>query len=107
MKFGVRVAIIYIRGPGINYYSDPELEKEDALAGALAVELAVGLVGLLEAPAVGEDALERNALFGDELGALAHAHGAEGPGADEGDLAAQQVRAHVERHVAAFADVAG
>ena len=54
-----------------------------------------------------EDALEVDILVVDEPGALGHAHRAEGPRADERDLAAQQVGADVELHVAAFADVAG
>src|SRR5688500_2499409 len=83
------------------------LQKEHALAGALGVEGAVGLVGLLEPPAMTEDALEPNLPLGNEAGAFEHAHRTEGPGADQGDLPAQQVGAHIQRHVAAFAYVAG
>src|SRR5262249_56464218 len=73
----------------------------------LCVEAAVGLVGLLDAPAVGEDALELDLVVGDEARAFEHAHGAEGPRADQRDLAAQEVGADVQGDVAALADVAG
>ena len=54
-----------------------------------------------------EDALERDALLGDELGAFLHAHRAESPGADQRHLPAEEIGTHVERDIAALADVAG
>src|ERR1044071_2151553 len=83
------------------------LEQKYALTGRRRVEAAVGLVGLLDAPAVGEDALEVDLVVGDEARAFEHAHGAEGPRADQRDLAAQEIGADVQSDVAALADVAG
>src|SRR5437867_11736884 len=82
------------------------LEEEDAFTGGLGVEALVGLVGLLQAPAVREDSFQSDLVVGDEARAVEHAHGAEGPRADERDLAPQEIGAYVEGDVAAFADVA-
>src|SRR5437867_1818619 len=54
--------------------------QEDALAGGLGVEQFVGLLGLVEPPAVGEEGLDVDPAVGDELRAFGLAHLREGPG---------------------------
>src|SRR6267378_3533441 len=61
---------------------------------------------LLELPAVREDLLERNAIVDHEARAFGLPHRAERPRADQGELLAQQVAAHIERHLATLADEA-
>src|SRR5690349_20726243 len=80
--------------------------QEDALAARLAVEEAVGLLGLVERPAMGEEAVDVDLAVGDEAGAFGLADGREGPGAHQRHLAAQEVVADVERHRVALADEA-
>lgn len=53
--------------------------QKHALAGGLAVEQAVGGVGLVEAPAVGEQRVHVDPAVGDEAGAVGLADGREGP----------------------------
>src|SRR5688572_30839077 len=79
-------------------------EQEDALAGSLGVEQLVGLVGLVEGPALGEQALDVDAAVSDEACALALDHRGEGPGADHRQLLPDHVAANVERDAAALAD---
>src|SRR5581483_217648 len=81
--------------------------QDDALADRLRVEHAVGLLGLVEAPAVREELLHVDLVVGDELGAVGLALLGEGPRADQRHLPAQHVGAHVEGDLAALADEAG
>src|SRR6516225_6335920 len=56
---------------------------------------------------MGEELINGNVVIRDELGAVGLPLRREGPGADQRDLPAQQVRAHVERDLTALADIAG
>src|SRR6185295_19299418 len=89
--------------PTNNFICSSWLENDDALAGRLGVENAVGLVGLLELPAVREQRVDVDAVVDREARALELPHRAEGPRADDGELLAQHVAAHVEGDVAALA----
>src|SRR5215216_2930170 len=89
-------------GPGIT-----ASHQEHALAGGLAVEQLVGLVGLVEPPSVGEQLLDVDAAVGDELRAFGLAHLREGPRRDDRQLLPQHVGADVDRHLVALADKAG
>src|SRR5216684_116271 len=80
--------------------------QEHALARALPVEQAVGFLGLVECPAMGEEAVDIDLARRDEVGAFGLADAREGPGRDDGELLPQQVGADVERDVAALADEA-
>src|SRR6185437_3118588 len=75
--------------------------QEDALAGALAVEQPIGLLGLIERPAMGEQAVDVDPASRDEVGAFGLADAREGPGRDQGELLTQEVAADVERDAAA------
>src|SRR5580704_7036036 len=77
--------------------------REHALAGRLAVEELVGLGGLAEAEAVGEQPPERDLPVGHETRALPLTHAAEGPRGDQGELLADEVAADVEGRGAALA----
>src|SRR4030095_2285468 len=77
--------------------------QDDRLARGLRVEQPVGLLRLLEAPAVREQALHVDLPVGDEFGAFGLPLLRERPGADQRDLPAQEIRAHVERHLTALA----
>jgi hypothetical protein len=68
----------------------PSRLEDHALAGALRVEHPIGLLGLIKPPAVREQFFDRDAVVGDELGAVGLAVRREGPGADQRDLPAQQ-----------------
>src|SRR3984893_10250565 len=80
------------------------LHQEHALAAVLLVEQPIGLLGLIELPAVGEQFVHLDGAVGNELRALGLPHLRESPRADDGELLAQHVGAHVDRHVAALAD---
>src|SRR5215813_6149959 len=77
--------------------------QDHSLAGRLRVEQPVGLLRLLERPAVREQLLDVDLHVGDELGALGLPLLRERPRADECHLPAQEIRAHVERHLPALA----
>src|SRR5437899_13040614 len=79
------------------------LEDEDALARGLRVEEAVGLLGLVETPAMREQRAERNFAVGDEARAFFLAGVRERPRGVQGDLTPQQVLADLERDVVALA----
>src|SRR5690606_28797466 len=68
------------------------LRHEVALPGGLAVEAAVGLDGVVEGVTVGHQALERDLVVDDELGALGLADAAEGPRAVNRELLVDDVR---------------
>src|SRR5215471_2346987 len=85
-------------------FAPETLEDEDAFAGGLRVEEAVGVFGLLEAPAMGEQLAQRHLAVGDEAGAFLLAGVGEGPGGVERDLAAEEILADFERHVVALTD---
>src|SRR5215475_6546646 len=80
------------------------LEDEYPFAGGLGVEETVGLFGLVEVPAMGEEAAQRNLAVGDEARALLLAGIGERPRGVERDLAPQQILADVERDAVALAD---
>src|SRR6185312_17022359 len=75
-------------------------------AGALAVEQLIGLRGLIQRPAMGEQAVDVDPAPRDEVGALRLADARERPGRDQRELLAQEVAADVERDAAALADEA-
>jgi len=77
------------------------------LARRLGIEFPIGLLGLVQGPAVGEEGFDVDVVVGDEFGAVGLALGREGSGADQGDLAAQHVGADIDHHVAALAHIAG
>src|SRR5262245_9498609 len=79
-------------------------EREDALAGRLGVEEAVGLLGLLLAPLMGQQAAQRHLAIGDEARALLLAGVRERPRGVQRDLPAEQVLADLERDVVALTD---
>src|SRR5215211_1864201 len=79
------------------------LHQEDAFAVRLLVEQLVSLVRLVERPAVREQAVDVDLAFDAEGGALRLDDGGERPGGDQRHLAAQQMRADVDRDVAALA----
>src|SRR5436190_1379423 len=81
--------------------------QDDALARGLGVEQAIGLLGLVEAPAVREQLLDVDLAVRDEFGTVGLALLGEGPRPDQRHLPAQHVRADVEGHLAALADEAG
>src|SRR5215813_7967554 len=62
-----------------------------AFAGRLRVEQFVGLVGLVERPAMGEQRLDIDAAIGDEAGAFLLADRGEGPRRDDRELLPQHV----------------
>src|SRR4029079_16363045 len=82
------------------------VEDEDALAGGLRVEEAIGLVGLRKPEAVGEETLQRDATLHDEPRAFLLDQRAEGPRGVERQLAPEEVGAHVEGHLVPFPDEA-
>src|ERR1700730_11799581 len=97
----------------INVLRDPPsiavfpLDQEYALAGGLGVEQLVGLVRLIELPAVGEEFFDVELAVDDELRALGLSHLREGPGGDDRQLLPEHVGADVDRHLVALADKAG
>src|SRR5712691_8464425 len=82
------------------------LHQEHTLAAGLLVEQAVSLRGLVERPAVGEQVVHLDMAVGDEARAIGLADGRERPRADDGELLAQHVGAHLDGHAAALADEA-
>ena len=78
----------------------PPLKLEHALAGGLGVEEFVGGHRLVQLEAVGEQALHVDAVLDDEARAVRLALLVEGPGADQRDLAADQVLADLEGDLA-------
>ena len=74
--------------------------KDDTLARGLGVELGVGFFGLIKIPAIAEQGFDIYVMIRDELGTVSLTLAGKGPGTDQRDLAAQQVRAHVQSHVA-------
>src|SRR4029453_1005933 len=76
--------------------------QDDRLARRLRVEELVGFLRLVEPPAMREELLHVDAPVGHELGALGLALLRERPRAHQRHLPAQEVRAHVERHLAAL-----
>src|SRR6185437_4515650 len=86
------------------YEGGGKLHQEDAFAVGLLVEQLVGFVRLVERPFVGEQAVDVDPALDAERGALGLDDVREGPGGQQGDLPPQQVRADIDRHVAAFAD---
>src|SRR5713226_1427476 len=78
--------------------------QENAFAVRLLVEQLVGLLRLVECPAVREQLVDIDLALDAELGALGLDDGGESPGSDQRHLAPEQVRADVDRHVPAFAD---
>src|SRR5215472_1235760 len=81
--------------------------QDDGLARGLRIEELVGLFRLLELPAVGEELLDVHLEIRDDLGALGLTLFREGPGTDQRHLAAQEIWAHVERHLTALTHEAG
>jgi hypothetical protein len=77
--------------------------QENAFAVRLPVEQLVGLLRLVERPAVREQLVDIDLAVDAELRALGLDDGGEGPGRDQRHLAPEQVRADVDRHVAALA----
>src|SRR5499433_4429318 len=80
--------------------------QDDGLARGLRIEELVSLLRLLELPAVRKELLHIPAVVRNELGALGLALLRERPGADQRHLPAQEIGAHVQRHLAALADEA-
>ena len=80
---------------------------DHAFARGLRIEQPVRFLGLLELPAVREEAVDVDAAIGDVAGAVGLADGREGPRADQRDLPAQQIVADVQGDGVAFADEAG
>src|SRR6516165_7368675 len=89
------------RTPGLRL-----LHQEHALAGGLGVEQTIGLFGLVELPAAGEQLLDIDLALDDKARAVGLPLPREGPGADDRQLLAQHVGADVDRHIVAFADKA-
>src|SRR5262245_45617136 len=81
--------------------------QDDGLARALGVEDLVGLLCLLELPAVGEELLHVDIQVGDSLGAFGLTLLRERPGADQRHLPAEEIGTDVERHLTALADETG
>src|ERR1051326_2806714 len=97
-----------IRGSAVSFRKAASalmaLHQKHALAAGLLIEQPIGLLGLIELPAVGEQIVDLDAAVGDELRTLRLPHLGEGPRSDDGELLAQHVGAHVDRDVAALAD---
>src|SRR5438128_2124484 len=91
---GVRRRIL---GPGCSH-------QEDALAGGLGVEEAIGFLRLVQFPLVGEEAVDIDLAVDDKLRAVGLALPGEGPRGDDRQLLAQHVGADVDRHIVALAD---
>ena len=91
---------------GATASSATPLKLEHALAGGLGVEEFVGGFRLVQFEAVGEQAFHVDAVLDHEARAVRLALLAEGPGAEQGQLAPDHVRADLQRHLAALANVA-
>src|SRR5258708_8835451 len=78
--------------------------QENAFAVRLLVEQLISLFRLVERPAVREQLVDIDLAFDAERGALGLDHGGESPRGDQRHLAPEQVRADVDRDVAALAD---
>src|SRR5271154_3557364 len=59
------------------------LHQENALAGSLSIEQAVGFVRLVELPLMGEEAVDVDFAFDDEARAVGLALPRKGPGAND------------------------
>src|SRR5215468_9972127 len=81
--------------------------EDDGLAGRLRVEELVGLLGLVEPPAVREELLHVDLPVGDELGALGLALLRERPRAHQRYLPPQEILADVERDLTPLSDETG
>src|SRR5260370_12197057 len=80
------------------------LHQKDTFAAGLAVEQPIGLLRLRKLPAVREQTIDGDLAIEDEARAIGLDDCGEGPGADDGELLAQHVRADIEGHAAAFAN---
>src|SRR5262249_4697383 len=78
--------------------------QEHALAGGLCVEQAIGLLCLVELPAVGKEALDIDLALDNEACAVGLALPREGPGADDRQLLAQHIGTDIDRYVVALTD---
>src|SRR5256885_2118067 len=83
------------------------VDQEHAFAGGLGVEQLVGLVRLVELPAVGEQFFDVDLAVDDELRALGLTDLREGPRRDDCQLLPEHVGADIDRHLVALADKAG
>jgi len=83
------------------------VEDEDSFAHLLRLYALVGFLGLGEGEGVGEDLAERHSAIYCEAGALRHQLCVEGPAAEHGELAVDDVGRHLERRGAVGADIAG
>src|SRR6202040_2634998 len=72
------------------------LHQKDTFTAGLAVEQPIGLLRLRKLPAVGEQMLHGNLAIDDEARAIPLDGRGEGPGAHDGELLAQHVRAHLQ-----------
>src|SRR5258708_27255900 len=77
--------------------------QENTFAVRLLVEQRVGLLRLVERPAVREQLVDIDLALDAELRALGLDDGGESPGRDQRHLAPEQVRADVDRDVPALA----
>src|SRR5258708_27331431 len=77
--------------------------QENAFAVRLLVEQLISFLRLVERPAVREQSVDIDLALDAERRALGLDDGGESPGRDQRHLAPEQVRADVDRDVAAFA----
>src|SRR3954463_7989362 len=82
-------------------------DQEHALAGGLAVEQLVGLLGLIQLPAMREQLFDIDLAVDDELRALGLTHLREGPRRDDRQLLPEHVGADIDRDLVALADKTG
>src|SRR6185437_475848 len=80
--------------------------QEYTLAVDLLVEQLIGLLGLVELPAMGEQLIDVYAALDRKARAFGLDDVRKCPGCDQRQLPAEQMRADVDMHVAAFADEA-
>src|ERR1043166_6679131 len=75
--------------------SDALVEQKHAFAGGLRVEQLIGLVRLIELPAMGEQFFDIDLAVDDELRALRLSYLREGPGRDDRQLLPEHVGADI------------
>ena len=83
------------------------LHQKNALAAGLPIEQPVGLVGLVELPAIRKQMVDVDLVVGDKARAIGLDGGGKGPRCNNGKLLAQHVGADLDSDVAAFADETG
>src|SRR6185437_8177834 len=103
----LRYAIAYHSSPSRVPRNDAiASHQEYTLAVDLLVEQLIGLLGLVELPAMGEQLIDVDAALDRKARAFGLDDVRKCPGCDQRQLPAEQMRADVDMHVTAFADEA-